>query len=161
VEALLSASRVMVGVAARSLAGFDADVTLPQFRTLMVLATHGPQRAVDVSTELGVNPSTGTRMCDRLVRKGLIRRTRSTGDRRVVRLALTPAGRKLVAEVTGRRREELSGLVAAIPSGQHAALVTALRALSEAAGEPPEDKFGLEWSEARDDRSATVAAPSH
>jgi DNA-binding MarR family transcriptional regulator len=160
VEALLSASRVMVGVAARSLADFDADVTLPQFRTLMVLATHGPQRAVDVSTELGVNPSTGTRMCDRLVRKGLIRRTRSTGDRRVVRLALTPAGRTLVAEVTSRRREELSGLVAAIPADQHGALVAALRALSGAAGEPPEDEFRLEWAEAHDGHAANAAALS-
>src|SRR4051812_50175053 len=84
VEALLAASRAMVALAARSLAGLDADVTLPQFRTLVVLAARGPQRAVDVAAELGVNPSTGTRMCDRLVRKGLIRRTRATGDRRGV-----------------------------------------------------------------------------
>src|SRR5919205_1104482 len=99
-DALLSATRALVGVAARSLAGLDVDVTLAQFRTLTVLASRGPQRAVDVAGELGVNPSTGTRMCDRLVRKGLIRRTRSTGDRRVVRLTLTPAGRDLVVEVT-------------------------------------------------------------
>src|SRR3954452_10273924 len=88
VDALLSASRAMVALAARSLAGLDADVTLPQFRALVVLAARGPQRAVDIATELGVNPSTGTRMCDRLVRKGLVRRTRTAGDRRVVRLGL-------------------------------------------------------------------------
>ena len=109
---MLSASRVMVAVAARSLAGLDADVTLAQFRTLIVLAARGPQRVVDVSAELGVNPSTGTRMCDRLVRKGLIRRARTTGDRRVIRLTLTPAGRDLVAEVNRQRRKELSRLAA-------------------------------------------------
>src|SRR5690242_3700411 len=38
VEALLSASRVMVGLAARSLADLDSDVTLPQYRALVVLA---------------------------------------------------------------------------------------------------------------------------
>src|ERR671933_654843 len=111
VEALLAASRALVGVAARSLAGVDADVTLAQFRTLIFLASRGPQRAVDVATELGVNPSTGTRMCDRLVRKGLIRRTRRQGDRREVRVTLTPAGRDLVAEVSRRRRDELTRLV--------------------------------------------------
>jgi len=117
----------------------------------MVLATQGPQLSVDVSTELGVNPSTGTRMCDRLVRKGLIRRSRTAGDRRVVRLTLTPAGRTLVDEVTRRRREELTSLVSAIPSGRHAALVEALRALSSAAGERAEDEFGLECIDEDDD----------
>jgi hypothetical protein len=53
VEALLSASRVMVGLAARSLADLDSDVTLPQYRALVVLASRGPQRVVDISTEWG------------------------------------------------------------------------------------------------------------
>src|SRR3954463_14582094 len=78
----------------------------------MVLATQGPQLSVDVSTELGVNPSTGTRMCDRLVRKGVIRRSRTAGDRRGVRLTLTPAGRTLVGggAQPPRRRVDESGL---------------------------------------------------
>jgi DNA-binding MarR family transcriptional regulator len=148
VDALLSASRALVGIAARSLAGLDAEVTLPQFRTLMVLAARGPQRAVDVSDELGVNPSTGTRMSDRLVRKGLIRRSRGAGDRRVVRLALTPAGRDLVVAVTEQRRAELGRLVAAIPTESHATLVSALRAVTEAAGEPTEEQWWLGWARA-------------
>ena len=135
----------MVGVAARSLAGVDADVTLAQFRTLMVLASRGPQRAVDVATELGVNPSTATRMCDRLVRKGLIRRSRRAGDRRAVRLTLTPAGRELVDEVTRRRREELSRLVAAIPPASYAELAATLWAISDAAGEPRESDWTVAW----------------
>jgi DNA-binding MarR family transcriptional regulator len=137
----------MVGLAARSLAGLDAEVTLPQYRALVVLAARGPQRAADVAAELGVNPSTGTRMCDRLVRKGLIRRTRIPGDRRVVRLTLTPAGRTLVAEVTDRRREELARIVSAIPSRSHRALVQALRAFTVAAGELPENEWWLGWQD--------------
>ena len=104
VDALLSASRVMVGLAARSLADLDSDVTLPQYRALVVLASRGPQRVVDISAELGVNSSTGTRMCERLVRKGLVRRERSDTDRREVRLTLTASGEYLVQEVTRRRR---------------------------------------------------------
>ncbi len=80
----------MVALAARSLGDLGSDVTLPQYRALVVLASRGPQRVVDISNELGVNPSTGTRMCDRLTRKNLIRRYRATGDRREVRLVLTP-----------------------------------------------------------------------
>jgi len=147
VDALLSASRALVGLAARSLAELDADVTLPQYRTLVVLAARGPQRAAEVAVELGVNPSTGTRMCDRLVRKGLVRRTRTPSDRRAVKLTLTPAGRALVDTVTRRRREELSRVVAAIPVSGHAALVRALRAFTDATGEPRDDEWWLGWRE--------------
>jgi DNA-binding MarR family transcriptional regulator len=150
VDALLSASRAMVGLAARSLAGTDAEVTLPQFRTLVVLASRGPQRMVDISAELGVNPSTGTRMCDRLVRKGLARRYRTGADRREVRLTLTAAGRHLVEDVSTRRRTELAGIVAGMPDGHRAPAIAALRAFAAAAGEVPEQEWWLGWAKGRD-----------
>ncbi len=105
VDALLSASRAMVAISARSLADLDAEVTLPQFRAPVVLASRGPQRIVDIASALGVNPSTGTRMCDRLVAKKLVRRYRSSADRRKVRLTLTEAGRALVREAVGEPPE--------------------------------------------------------
>ncbi|MCI4066504.1 MarR family winged helix-turn-helix transcriptional regulator [Micromonospora sp. R77] len=143
VEALMAASRAFVGLAARSLADLDADVTLPQFRAMVVLATRGPQRSVDISAELQVAPSTGTRMCDRLIRKGLVRRSRSTTDRRVVRLRLTPAGRDLVREVIRRRRDELSAIVAATAAYWQPAVTEALTAFAAAAGELPEQEWWL------------------
>jgi DNA-binding MarR family transcriptional regulator len=145
VDALLSASRVMVGLAARSLADLDSDVTLPQYRALVVLASRGPQRVVDISTELGVNSSTGTRMCDRLVRKGLVRRERSDTDRREVRLTLTGAGEYLVQEVTRHRRAELSRVVETVPDVWHEPLIAALRSLALTAGEPPDSEWWLGW----------------
>ncbi len=145
-DALLSASRALVAMAARSLADHDADVTLPQYRTLVILATRGPQRIADIAAELGVNPSTGTRMCDRLARKNLARRSRSTTDRRVVRLTLTPAGRALVEQVTQRRREQLTATVASIPPTDYAATVAALQAFARAAGEVPEREWSTGWT---------------
>lgn len=145
VDALLSASRVMVGLAARSLADLDADVTLPQYRALVVLASRGPQRVVDISAELGVNSSTGTRMCERLVRKGLVRRERSDTDRREVRLTLTAAGEYLVQEVTRRRRSELVRVVDTVPGVWHEPLTTVLRSLADTAGEPPDSEWWLGW----------------
>lgn len=147
IEALLSASRAMVALAARSLANLDADVTLPQYRALVVLASRGPQRVVDISTELGVNSSTGTRMCDRLVRKHLIRRYRTQADRREVRLTLTPTGRHLVQEVTHRRRDELARIVEGMPDTWHAPVTAALRAIADATGEIPEKNWWLDWDE--------------
>jgi len=143
VEALLTASRAMVALAARSLAELDADVTLPQYRALVVLASRGPQRVIDISTELEVTPSTGTRMCDRLVRKGLIRRYRTPTDRRQVRLTLTPAGRHLVQQVTTRRRDVLVTIVASMPAEWDQPAATALRTFADALGELPEQDWWL------------------
>lgn len=140
----------MVALAARSLADLDAEVTLPQYRTLVVLASRGPQRVVDISVELGVTASTSTRMCDRLVRKGLARRYRIPSDRREVRLSLTQAGRELVQEVTGRRRDELVRIVDAMPAADHGPITRGLQALSEAVGELPEREWWLGWTTADD-----------
>jgi DNA-binding MarR family transcriptional regulator len=146
VDAVMTASRVLVAVAARSLAA-AGDVTLPQYRALVVLATRGPQRGIDLAEALGVNPSSATRLLDRLSRGGLIRRTRLRADRRAVRVALSPTGRQLVAEVTQRRRQEVEQLMRALPAEQHQLVVTALHAIADAAGEAPERDLavGLGW----------------
>jgi DNA-binding MarR family transcriptional regulator len=146
VQALLLASRAFVGITARSLAAAEDDVTLPQFRTLVVLAARGPQRSIDISAELGVNPSTGTRMLDRLTRKGLVRRTRSSTDRRVVRLRLTPAGQELVKQVLDQRRVELERLVAVTEGLWLPAVTEALTAFAAAAGETAERDWWLGWT---------------
>ncbi len=146
VDTVLAASRALVAVAARSLAAAGDEVTLPQYRALVVLAAHGPQGTAELAAALAVNPSTATRMCDRLVRKGLVRRHRQTGDRRAVRITLTAAGRDLVAEVTRRRRAELARLLAGLPPGQHEPVIAAFRAFASAAGELPQPGAALGWA---------------
>jgi DNA-binding MarR family transcriptional regulator len=157
VDALLAASRALVGLAARSLADLDPDVTLPQYRALVVLASRGPQKVADIAAELGVAPSTGTRMCDRLIRKGLIRRHRSTADRRVVRMTLTASGRDLVQGVMRRRRQELAAIVAATSNVWHPSVAPALRAFAAAAGDVPDQDWWLGWPDADPGTDGEVA----
>jgi DNA-binding MarR family transcriptional regulator len=147
IESLLLASRAMVALAGRTLAELDPDVTLPQSRALIVLASRGPQRVTDIATDLGVAPSTATRMCDRLVRKGLIRRYRSAANRREVRLSLTPSGQSLVRDLAKRRRAELARYVEAIPADAYGHVTSALQSFSSAAGELPERDW---WFAAED-----------
>jgi DNA-binding MarR family transcriptional regulator len=136
VDAVLRASRVLVSVAVRSLADAGHDVTLPQYRALVVLASRGPQRPTELARALAVHPSTITRLCDRLVARRLVRRASSTQSRREVVITLTPSGRRLVDAVTARRRIEISEIVARIPTRERATMVHALHALGDAAGEP-------------------------
>jgi DNA-binding MarR family transcriptional regulator len=145
VDAVIAASRALVAVAARSVAGAGEDVTLAQYRALVVLASRGPQRIADLAGMLDVNPSTATRMCDRLARKRLVRRQRSASDRRSVRVALCPAGQELVAAVTRRRRTEVARIVRNLPARSRVQVVEALRAFAEAAGESPEQTWSLGW----------------
>ena len=146
VDTVLAASRALVAVAARSLAAAGDEVTLPQYRALVVLAARGPQGTAELAAALAVNPSTATRMCDRLVRKGLIRRHRQPGDRRSVRIALTAPGRDLVAEVSRRRRAELARLLKALPPEEHEPVIAAFRAFAAAAGELPQPGAALGWA---------------
>lgn len=143
VEALISASRALVAVAARSVAGSGTDVTLPQYRALVVLASRGPRRAVDLAAELGVNPSTATRLIDRLVKGDLVSREPVPGDRRAMLVTLRPAGRRLVSTVGRRRRRDVRRIVAAMPAGRRAEAIAALRAFADAAGELPDQHWWL------------------
>jgi DNA-binding MarR family transcriptional regulator len=145
VDAVLSASRVLVAVAARSLADVAEEVTLTQYRTLVVLASRGPQNLAGLADAVGVTPATATRMCDRLVRKDLIRRRTERDDRRQLRVALTVKGRSLVDAVTVRRRQEIGRIMSEIPVEQQAVLVQALGRLASAAGEVPEQDWTTGW----------------
>jgi len=147
IEAIIHASRAMVGIAIRSLTGSDEDVTLPQYRTLVVLSDGGARRLADLAGALNVSPSTATRMCDRLVRKGLISRTRDDLDRREVNLEVTAAGRATVMDVINRRRSEVCSLLTSIPLGSRRELVDSLRLLSAATGDAPELHWMPGWHE--------------
>jgi DNA-binding MarR family transcriptional regulator len=146
IEGVLRASRALVAVAARSIARVDETATLPQYRALVALAARGPQKVSALADELGVHASTVTRMCDRLVRKGLIDRAASTESRREVVVALTPAGRSLLDQVTAKRRDAIAGIVTKVPVELRPAMVSALQAFSDAAGELPDPSWAAGWA---------------
>lgn len=134
--AVLTASRLLVAVSARSLASAEERVTLPQFRMLVVLASYGETKLVTLAEALAVNPSTALRMVERLSAAGLVSRRVNPASRREVALRLTRAGQQIVDDVTTRRREEITMIVERMPPRQRAGLVRALRAFNEAGGEP-------------------------
>jgi DNA-binding MarR family transcriptional regulator len=144
-DAVVTASRVLVAMAARSLAEFGEEVTLTQYRSLVVLAARGPQGVAALAEAVAVTPPTASRLVDRLVRKGLVRRRRDRHDRRQVRIGLTDAGRRLVDLVTERRRVDIAELLKSIPPEVQRAMVAGLQRLAEAAGEAPEQDWSTGW----------------
>lgn len=140
-DGVLAASRALVAVTAVSLGAAAEDTTLAQYRALVVLASRGQQRLVDLAGALGVAPSTAGRMCDRLVRKGLVRRHRARSDRRAVLIAITPTGREVVDQATTRRRELIAEILARLPERQRRRVTEALRFFADAAGEVPDSQW--------------------
>ncbi|MFC0098866.1 MarR family winged helix-turn-helix transcriptional regulator [Micromonospora marina] len=146
VDGLAALSRVMVGLTARTLAGLGTELTLSQHRAMVLLAARGPLRTVDLATAIDVHPSTVTRTCDRLVRRGLVARRQGTTDRRVAWLTLTEAGRDLVGEVVRGRAGRIRELVRAAEPVSAATAVELIGALVAAAGEPTEDQWWRRWA---------------
>jgi DNA-binding MarR family transcriptional regulator len=138
VDSVLTASRTLVAVATRSLGAAAENTTIAQYRMLVVLASRGPQRMVDLATALDVAPSTAGRMTDRLVRKQLVRRHRARSDRRSVMVSVTAAGRQVVDEATARRRVLIEEILAQLPENQQQAIAVAFATFAAAAGEIPE-----------------------
>ena len=148
VTAVLTASRVLVGVSARSLSTVEDTVTLTQFRTLVVLDNHDEINLNTLADLLSVTSSTAMRMINRLLTSGMVTRRDNPTNRREVLLGVTDEGRRLVRQVTARRREEIARIVAAMPETRRDELVMAMRAFAEAAHEPeprPETTAAFGW----------------
>jgi DNA-binding MarR family transcriptional regulator len=133
VTALLAASRALVGVSVRSLSELHDTVTLPQFRTLVVLESHGVTNLNRLARVLDVNASSAVRMIDRLLAAGLVTRRENPDNRRQVLLEVTPTGADIVRRVIARRRREITRIVMAIPDTLRDDLVAALSEFSAAA----------------------------
>jgi DNA-binding MarR family transcriptional regulator len=84
------------------------ELTLSQQNLLTALGEHPQLPVGEVALAAGVAPPTATRMLDHLERAGIVRREHSTRDRRVVTVALTAQGRRLLerkrAAVSEKRR---------------------------------------------------------
>ncbi len=146
VDAVLTASRVLVAIAARSLADAGEQVTLTQYRSLVVLASRGPQSVAALAEAVAVTPPTASRLCERLVRKGLVRRRTDRNDRRQVRIALTEAGRR--PDRHGDRPSPAGDRRSACrrsPPTIQRSVVAALRRLAAGAGEVPEQDWSSGW----------------
>ena len=115
-DAVLTASRLLVAVSARSLAAVEETITLPQFRMLVLLDSRGAMKLTTIADLLDVNPSTATRMVDRLVTTEMVARQQNPATRREVVIELTPEGRRVVRGVTRRRGPRSAGSSPRCPS---------------------------------------------
>ena len=75
------------------------DLTGAQWKPLILLLQGRAGTALELAREAGIDAGAVTRLLDRVEAKGLIERSRSETDRRVVNLRLTPAGERAARQI--------------------------------------------------------------
>ena len=124
--------RIMVSIVFQADKRLDAHgLTSAQWGPLMRLKTTGGSTVAELARWLNVDAGAMTRLLDRLEKKGLCKRVRSTEDRRVVQVELTAEGGAAIAEVPAVLAEVLNGHLAGFSKTEWQALRTYLQRMLE------------------------------
>lgn len=132
-DQLLEFSRLMVGVAYRSLEGAGAELDLPAFRALAFVDRHPACTMGALASGIHLPPSSTTRLCDRLVEAGWLTRQHNADNRRQVELLLTANGHTRMRTLLAARRRELDLITRRLAPDRLAALTELLPDLVVAA----------------------------
>ena len=79
----------------------DVELTMPQFRALVMIRRWGPQTGRELARRLHVTPGTLVPLIDRLEDQGYLRRVPDKQDRRLTWLELTPRADRLFQRLWG------------------------------------------------------------
>ena len=106
-------------------------LTSAQWGPLMRLRSQGGSTVAELARWLQVDAGAMTRLLDRLEKKGLCKRVRSTEDRRVVQVELTPEGETAITEVPAVLAEVMNAHLAGFSKTEWLALKTYLNRMLE------------------------------
>jgi len=124
--------RIMMSIVSQADKRLDLHgLTNAQWGPLMRLQTTGGSTVAELARWLNVDAGAMTRLLDRLEKKGLCKRVRSTEDRRVVQVELTAEGSTAIAEVPAVLAEVLNGHLAGFSKTEWQALRTYLQRMAE------------------------------
>ncbi|MEP7299742.1 MAG: MarR family transcriptional regulator [Burkholderiales bacterium] len=120
--------RIMMSVVYQADKRLDVHgLTSAQWGPLMRLKNVGASTVADLARWLQVDAGAMTRLLDRLEKKGLCKRVRSTEDRRVVKVELTAEGETALKEVPAVLAEVMNAHLAGFSKTEWQALKTYLQ----------------------------------
>ena len=86
------------------------NLSIGQLKSLFFISNRGTTSLSKLAAALGVTPTNTTGIVDRLLKRGLITRTDSPDDRRVLLLRTTLRGEELIAQLRQKRKERMAEL---------------------------------------------------
>jgi MarR family transcriptional regulator, organic hydroperoxide resistance regulator len=95
-------------------AWIDLQLTLPQLRTVFIIAHNKTSSVMQIAQHLGIGEPTASHLIEKLVQAGLVERNDDPGDRRRAIIRLSPAGGELIEKLLGWE-EFLGGWLHQIP----------------------------------------------
>lgn len=99
-------------------------ISVPEWRVLVHLTQESEISVRDIFTRVDMDRARVTRAVQRLEARGLVSKLVNESDRRLVRLALTQAGRDLAGELSRLAMAFESKITATLPAGSAATLLT-------------------------------------
>ena len=111
--------------------GLACGVTVPQLSCLLRIVEAGPFTLKDLASAVDLSPSTLVGIVDRLENKGLVRRARSTEDRRQVLISATEAGVIVANESPSPLQDRLAAALEGLPELERAAITLSLERIVE------------------------------
>ena len=126
------ASLALVEMTLAAIASGTGPSTL-QLRLLVVLDRHAPLNLGTLAEHLEVSMPSASRLVDRMVEAGLVRREAAAHSRREVSLAVTAQGRRAVGSLRRSRRRAIAGVLDRMTAEDRRALVAGLAAFARAA----------------------------
>ena len=118
------------------------DMTMAQFRGLIVLSHDQPLAIGALGDRLSIGLPGASRLVERLVAEQLVERYEDPADRRRALVRLAPRGQAAIDEMQQGRRQtggRLRRALARLPDGELARLREAMAALAEASREEAAD----------------------
>jgi DNA-binding MarR family transcriptional regulator len=106
------------------------QVSAPQLSSLLALYEYGPLPPSQIAKLIMVNSSTVTGIIDRLEQKGLVERTRTSLDRRVITIELTEAGQKMAEGAPPPIQEKIVNGLQSLNPGQIKQIINGLNMLT-------------------------------
>ena len=107
----------------------DQELTFSQWTTLVALHDGRITTASDLARNICHDAGSLTRLIDQMVERGLVTRGRDETDRRVVRLSITPRGRKVVEALAPRMMDFWNGLLTGFSHAEIDTLIALLTRL--------------------------------
>ncbi|MCL6105574.1 MAG: MarR family transcriptional regulator [Actinobacteria bacterium] len=144
-DLLINASRALIAISAKSIAKIEDQVTLSQYRILIILISEGDQTPTLLSKMLNLKPYVVTRLCDQLLEKTLINRAPSGEDRRKISVSITPKGEHLVEKVIKIRKKSLQDIVEKIPLEQRIYVEHGFKIFAEISSDVLTEQFISSW----------------
>jgi DNA-binding MarR family transcriptional regulator len=108
-------------------------VTLPQLRILFRVRARPGIDVRTLAAGLGISSSAASQQVDKLVARGLVRRSEDPTDRRHVRLELTDLGRQAAGEISRATRSRIEAVLGALSDEELAELQRLLERVLAAA----------------------------